>query len=419
MTSQHSEKITFTGADGESQLAARLDHPQGEAVAWALFAHCFTCGKDVFAASRVAEGLNARGIGVLRFDFTGLGASEGEFANTDFSSNVGDLLAAAAWMRDQGKAAKLLIGHSLGGAAILAAAGDIPEAVAVATIAAPADPAHVRHLLKDAEDVIEREGEAEVELAGRSFRIRKQFLADIEEHRLEERIANLKKALLIFHGPLDPTVSIDNATRIFVAAKHPKSFISLDDADHLLSRRRDAAYVANVIAAWAGRYVGGTDTLDERGAEGATRAEDLPSDVVVTESGQGKFSQIVSVGDRHRLYADEPASMGGTDTGPSPYDLLMAGLGACTNMTIRMYAEHKKLPLETVSVTLRHGKVHARDCESCETKEGKVDRIDRELRIAGPLDEDTRQKLLEIANKCPVHRTLHSEVWIETKLADD
>jgi uncharacterized OsmC-like protein/alpha/beta superfamily hydrolase len=418
MTGQRSEKITFTGADGESRLAARLDHPQGEPVAWVLFAHCFTCGKDVFAASRVAEGLTARGIGVLRFDFTGLGASEGEFANTNFSSNVGDLVAAAAWMREQGREARLLIGHSLGGAAVLAAAAEIPEAVAVATIAAPADPAHVRHLLKEAEDVIDREGEAEVQLAGRTFRIRKQFLDDIEAHRLEERIATLRKALLIFHGPLDNTVGIDNATRIFVAAKHPKSFISLDDADHLLSRRRDAAYVANVIAAWAGRYIGGTDTLDERPAEGAARAEDLPSDVVVTESGQGKFSQIVSVGDRHRLYADEPAAMGGTDTGPSPYDLLMAGLGACTNMTIRMYAEHKKLPLESVSVTLRHGKVHARDCESCETREGKVDRIDRELTIAGPLDEAARQKLLEIANKCPVHRTLHSEVWIETKLAE-
>ena len=418
MTGQRSEKITFTGADGESRLAARLDHPQGEPVAWALFAHCFTCGKDIFAASRVAEGLTTRGIGVVRFDFTGLGASEGEFANTDFSSNVGDLVAAAVWMRDQGRPASLLIGHSLGGAAMLAAAAEIPEAVAVATISAPADPGHVRHLLKEAEDVIEREGEAEVQLGGRTFRIRKQFLDDIEAHRLEDRIGNLKKALLIFHGPLDSTVGIDNATRIFVTAKHPKSFISLDNADHLLSRRRDAAYVANVIAAWAGRYIGGTDTLDERPAEGAARAEDLPSDVIVTESGQGKFSQIVSVGDRHRLYADEPASMGGTDTGPSPYDLLMAGLGACTNMTIRMYAEHKKLPLESISVTLRHGKVHARDCESCETREGKIDRIDRQLTITGPLDEATRQKLLEIANKCPVHRTLHSEVWIETRLAD-
>lgn len=417
MARQGSEKITFIGADGKSQLAARLDHPQGEPVAWALFAHCFTCGKDVFAASRVADGLTHRGIGVVRFDFTGLGASEGEFANTDFSSNVGDLVAAAAWMRDQGKAAKLLIGHSLGGAAILAAAAEIPEAVAVSTIAAPADPAHVRHLLKDAEEVIERRGEANVQLAGRTFRIRKEFLDDIESHRLEHRIRNLNKALLIFHAPLDPVVGIDNATRIFVAAKHPKSFISLDDADHLLSRRRDAAYVANVIAAWAGRYVGGTDTLDERPAQAATRAEDLPSDVVVTESGQGKFSQIVSVGDRHRLYADEPAAMGGTDTGPSPYDLLMAGLGACTNMTIRMYAEHKKIPLDRVSVTLSHAKIHARDCESCETREGKVDRINRELTIEGALDDATRQKLLEIANKCPVHRTLHSEVWIDTKLA--
>jgi putative redox protein len=405
-----SEKITFVGADGESRLAARLDLPAGEPRAYALFAHCFTCTKDIFAAGRIAEGLIGHGIGVLRFDFTGLGASEGEFANTNFSSNVGDLVAAADWLRKERQAPRLLIGHSLGGAAVLAAAAQVPEATAVCTIAAPADPAHVRHLFHGAADEIETKGEAEVLLAGRPFRIQKQFLDDIEGHKLEKQIGELRKALLIFHGPRDQTVGIDNAGRIFVAAKHPKSFISLDDADHLLSRREDAVYVADVIAAWAERYV-------EPAAPVAEEGPAVPADaVVVAETGEGKFAQIVLVGGTHTLRADEPERYGGTDTGPSPYDLLLAGLGACTTMTVRMYADRKKLPLERVSVTLRHDKIHAEDCESCETQEGKIDRIEREIELTGPLDDEARTKLLEIAEKCPVHRTLHSEVLVETRL---
>lgn len=417
MNGKRSEKVTFTGADGESRLAARLDLPEDEARAYALFAHCFTCGKDVFAASRVSDGLTRRGIGVLRFDFTGLGASEGEFANTSFSSNVGDVVAAARWMSEQGRPPLLLIGHSLGGAAVLAAAGDVPEAVGVATIAAPADPAHVRHLLKGAEDEIDREGVAEVELAGRAFKVRKQFLDDIATQRLEQRIAHLGKALLIFHGPLDQVVGIDNATRIFVAAKHPKSFVSLDDADHLLGRRQDAIYVADVIAAWAGRYISGAETEASQ-QERHPPAAELPAAVTVSETGQGRFTQIVTVGGRHRLFADEPVAFGGNDAGPSPYDLLMAGLGACTNMTLRLYAEHKKIALGKVSVVLNHEKTHAEDCEHCETKTGKVDRIDREIAVDGDLDDATRHKLLEIADKCPVHRTLHSEVWVETRMKE-
>jgi putative redox protein len=405
-----SEKITFVGADGESRLAARLDLPAGVPRAYALFAHCFTCTKDIFAAGRIAEGLIGHGIGVLRFDFTGLGASEGEFANTNFSSNVGDLVAAADWLRNERQPPRLLIGHSLGGAAVLAAAAQVPEATAVCTIAAPADPAHVRHLFHGAADEIETKGEAEVLLAGRPFRIQKQFLDDIEGHKLEKKIGELRKALLIFHGPRDQTVGIDNAGRIFVAAKHPKSFISLDDADHLLSRREDAVYVADVIAAWAERYV-------EPAAPVAEEGPAVPADaVVVAETGEGKFAQIVLVGGTHTLCADEPERYGGTDTGPSPYDLLLAGLGACTTMTVRMYADRKKLPLERVSVTLRHDKIHAEDCESCETQEGKIDRIEREIELTGPLDDEARTKLLEIAEKCPVHRTLHSEVLVETRL---
>ncbi len=417
MTGNRSERITFEGADGRSLLAARLDRPAGPARAYALFAHCFTCSKDIFAASRIAEGLTRQGIAVVRFDFTGLGASEGEFANTNFSSNVGDLVAAADWMRAHAEAPKILIGHSLGGAAVLAAAASVPEAAAVCTIAAPADPGHVRNLFCGSLEEIEATGEAEVQIAGRSFRIQKQFLDDIAAGTLGEHIAGLKRALLVFHGPFDQVVGIDNATRIFVAAKHPKSFVSLDDADHLISRREDALYVANIIAAWAGRYIGAEEP-EEVGAETTKPAgiETPPDMVTVAETGNGKFAQFVSIGGRHRLSADEPVAYGGNDAGPSPYDLLLAGLGACTTMTLRMYADHKKIPLERTVVRLRHDKIHAEDCRECETKTGKIDRIQREIEIVGALDEDTRRRLLEIADRCPVHRTLHSEVLVATTI---
>jgi Predicted redox protein, regulator of disulfide bond formation len=412
MADVQSEKIVFPGADGEILLAARLDRPAGPPRAYALFAHCFTCSSNVFAASRIAAGLVGHGFAVLRFDFTGLGASEGEFANTTFSSNIGDLVAAADWLRRERGAPALLIGHSLGGAAVLAAAGRIPEAHAVCTIAAPAEPAHVTRLFANDVPEIEARGEAEVLLAGRSFRIKKSFLDDVEEHRLAGDIAALHRPLLIFHAPGDAVIGIDNASRIFTEAKHPKSFVSLDDADHLLSRREDAMYVADVLAAWAARYVGPTKAA-------AKPVPAAPVDaVVVAEAGTGTFAQVVNVGGRHILAADEPSSVGGTDSGPGPYEYLLAGLGACTAMTLRMYADRKKLPLEGVSVTLRHAKVHAEDCAACETKAGMLDRIDREIRLTGPLDAEARAKLLEIADKCPVHRTLHSEVWIETTLKD-
>jgi putative redox protein len=413
MTRTRAEKITFIGADKTSRLAARLDLPDGQPRACALFAHCFTCTQNVFAATRVAQGLTRHGIAVLRFDFTGLGASEGEFANTNFSSNVGDLLAAAAWLQAEMEAPKLLIGHSLGGAAILAAAKGITEARAVCTIAAPAEPSHVVRLFQPAVAEIEARGEAEVLLAGRPFRIRKQFLDDIEAHKLADDIARLRRPLLLFHSPLDQTVGIDNASRIFGAAKHPKSFVSLDDADHMLSRQEDAIFVADVIAAWGERYLGPAEAAVEKEQPAPAETQDA---VIVSEAGTGKFAQVVSVRGRHTLAADEPVTFGGTDTGPSPYEYLTAGLGACTSMTIRMYADRKGLPLQRVRVTLRHDKVHAEDCATCETKEGMLDRIDREIELSGRLDDDAKAKLLEIADKCPVHRTLHSEVWIETKL---
>lgn len=398
------ERFDFPNDRGE-RLSALLDRPAGKPRAYALFAHCFTCGKDIHAAKRIAAGLTALGIAVLRFDFTGLGSSEGEFANTTFSSNVGDLVAAAGHMRELGHAPEILIGHSLSGAAILAAAESIPEARAVVTIAAPADPAHVTNLLRDEVDAIRKAGEREVALGGRSFRIRREFLDDIETHKQTDRIATLHKALLVFHSPTDEVVGIDNATAIFVAAKHPKSFVSLAGADHLLSRKEDAAYVANVIAAWAERYLDMPALMEnvEAGSGGVT----------VTETGQGKFQQIIRAG-RHSLIADEPLPQGGLDSGPTPYDLVLAGLGACTSMTLRLYADHKGLPLERVSVALKHSRIHAADCEACETKEGKVDRIDRVVSLTGQLDADQRKRLLEIADKCPVHRTLTSEIDIRT-----
>ncbi len=403
-----SEKLTFRGAGGET-LAGRLDLPDAPPAAYALFAHCFTCTKDIYAAARIARELTEAGIGVLRFDFTGLGHSEGEFANTDFSSNVGDLIAAADHLRTTGRTAQILIGHSLGGAAVLAAAGAIADARGVVTIGAPADPEHVSHLFKDAIAEIRDQGEAEVMLAGRSFRIKRSFLEDIESHALAGKIGDLKRALLVLHAPLDEMVAIDNAAAIFLAAKHPKSFVSLDDADHLLTRRRDAEYVARLIAAWAGRYI-------EPEALPANEIRANEGEVIVSETGEGKFTQSIAAG-RHHLRADEPEEVGGNDSAPSPYDLLLAALGACTSMTLRLYAEHKKLPLERVTVRLRHAKIHARDCAECETKEGKIDRIDRVIQLDGPLSPEARQRMLEIADRCPVHQTLSRENQIVSELA--
>jgi len=403
------ERFQFEGVGGH-QLAASLDLPTETPIAYALFAHCFTCGKDVLAARRIASALAAKGIAVLRFDFTGLGSSEGEFANSNFSSNIADLVRAADHLRKTRKAPAILIGHSLGGAAILAAAGQIPDAKAVVTIAAPSAPAHVTGLFKDEIEDVRKHGEIEVSLAGRPFKITRQFIDDIAEHDLMAKISRLRKALLVMHAPTDDTVGIDNATRIFTSARHPKSFVSLAGADHLLSNKADATYVADVIAAWATRYI---DPLPEQATDTAT----APRQVVVQETRTSKFQQAVSIGP-HRLLADEPASAGGEDTGPGPYDFLLAGLGACTSMTMRLYADRKALPLDRVTVTLKHSKIHAQDCAECETKEGMLDQIDRVIAMDGTLDAEQRKKLLEIADKCPVHRTLHSEIRIVTRAAD-
>lgn len=403
MAERQSERYEFIGSGGHA-LAARLDRPLGPPRAFALFAHCFTCSKDIAAASRIARALSERGLAVLRFDFTGLGHSDGEFANTNFSSNVEDLVLAADAMRRDHQAPALLIGHSLGGAAILAAAARIAEARAVATIGAPADPDHIRQLFTGHLEAIEATGSAEVTLAGRRFNIKQQFLDDLASQSLEDRIGDMGRALLVMHSPADQTVGIDHASRIFQAARHPRSFVSLDTADHLLTDREDATYAAEVLAAWADRYLP---------AVSADTLMPVEGEVLVSESDAGPLAQAIGIGP-HRLRADEPRDAGGTETGPTPYDFLLAALGSCTSMTLRLYATRKKLEVEHIAVRLRHAKVHAEDCDACETTGGRVDRIDREIEIRGDLTPEQRQRMLEIADMCPVHRTLQSEVVIAT-----
>ncbi len=399
-------RIQFTNQAGHT-LSGLIDAPAGSARACALFAHCFTCSKNLKAASHIVQALNEAGIGVMRFDFTGLGQSEGEFAETSFSSNVTDLVDAARWLEAEYAAPAILLGHSLGGTAVLQAAREVPSAVAVATIGSPADPAHVKHLFGDALDELEREGSAEVNIGGRPFRMKREFVEDLEEHDLPGGVGQLRRALLVMHAPLDTIVEIDNASALFIAAKHPKSFVSLDDADHLLSRPEDSKYAGAVLAAWASKYLPDA-TGESLGAN---------PDEVAARTFAGSF-QTEIVSGPHRLLADEPASVGGTNLGPTPYDLLSAALASCTTMTLRMYAEHKGLDLRSATVRVQHGKTHAKDCDDCETRDGKVDEFLRELSVDGQLSDTERNRLLEIADRCPVHRTLHSEVKVRTRLAD-
>jgi putative redox protein len=416
----HSKKVTFEGAQG-AMLDARLEMPDGNPQACALFAHCFTCSKDLFAVSQISRHLADKGIAVLRFDFTGLGHSDGEFGNTNFSSNVADLVAAAEFMRDGSshdkiEAPAILIGHSFGGTAVLKAAQDIPEAKAVCTIAAPFDPAHVEQLFKDKLSDIEEQGQAEVTLAGRTFSVEKHFVDDIRSTEMEGAIGELGRALLVFHSPQDELVGVDNARLIYEAARHSKSFVSLDGADHLLTNKRDAQYVAEMLASWSTRYIeyGREMTQDELDALG----EPTPDEVLVVETGEGKFMNHVVVG-HHHFYADEPTSAGGNDAGPDPYDLVAAALGACTTMTLRMYADKKDWPVERVQVRVDHDKIHAGDCDSCEQDRGKIDKLTRTIKIDGELDDKQRKRLLEIADRCPVHETLMRENVVKTSLEQD
>ncbi|MEO0649436.1 MAG: bifunctional alpha/beta hydrolase/OsmC family protein [Planctomycetota bacterium] len=407
---QHvTQRLEFTNRDGLT-LAGRLELPNGRRPrAFALFAHCFTCSKDVAAASRVSRELAAQGFGVLRFDFTGLGNSEGDFANTNFSSNVADLVDAARFVGGEQGPVRLLVGHSLGGAAVLAAAHDLPEVEAVATIGAPSEPAHVQHLLEPVLAELREQGEAQVALAGRPFRIKQQFVDDLERHGLKGDLGELRQALLVMHSPTDDTVGIEHARALYEHARHPKSFVSLDGADHLLTRAADARFVGNLVASWAERYV----TLDEHVPED----ERLPDGVVQVTRVTGYEHTVRARG--HELAADEPTTVGGSDQGPAPYEYLLGSLGSCTAMTMEMYAGRKGWDLGRDDVKLKHSKAKAAERDDVDTDEGFVDVFERDISIEGNLDDEQRARLLEIANKCPVHRTLtENQRVVETRLAD-
>jgi uncharacterized OsmC-like protein/esterase/lipase len=400
------EKVTFTTDEG-IQLSARLELPIDQHPhAYALFAHCFTCNKNLSAVRNISRALARQGFGVLRFDFTGLGESEGDFADTNFSSNIQDLLSAARFLGTDYESPSLLIGHSLGGAAVLRAAYELESVKAVATIGAPFDPEHVKHLFGESQKEIEESGVAKVHIGGRSFTVKKQFLEDIEANKLSDRIASLDRALLIMHSPQDLIVAVENAADIYMAARHPKSFISLDGADHLLSRKADSQYAGHMIAAWTERYL-------PRPSKDTLQAE---KEVSVRLNAEDDFTTDIMIR-KHGLVADEPESVGGHDFGPTPYDLVSAGLGACTAMTLHMYARRKKWPLDSVKVHIDHYKDYAQDQQECaDEKPAQIDHFERVLEIEGDLSEKQLERLLEIADRCPVHRTLHNPVDIRSVL---
>ncbi len=401
------QRLTFKGATG-ARLSARLELPVGEQpIAFALFAHCFTCTKQYKAVVNISRALSRERVGVLRFDFTGLGESEGDFAETTFSSNVGDLVAAARYLEREYRAPSILIGHSLGGAAVLQAAHAIPECQAVVTIAAPAEPRHVEKHLKSSIEQIETRGAAEVLLAGRPFTITKKFLDDLNAQNMAEVIGTLGRALLIFHSPDDSIVGVENAARIYATAGHPKSYIELNGADHLLSREEDSHYVGAVIAAWASRYLGAAPAAIDR---------EPPEDQVIVRTAQSRYHTEV-LARKHSIVADEPLTAGGTDTGPSPFELLMAALGACTTITLRMYADRKEWPLEEIKVRLRHRKLPPAQQSAGPEGRPKEHEISQQLELAGSLDAEQRARLLDIAHRCPVHRAVDSGVLMPIELA--
>lgn len=401
------KKIEFI-SNGLS-LSGLLETPANNVKAYAIFAHCFTCGKDIAAATRISRALVEKGIAVLRFDFTGLGNSDGDFSNTNFTSNLDDLRAAASFLKENYYAPQLLIGHSLGGAAVLAVANDIESVKAVVTIGAPSKAEHVIHNFADSIDEIKRDGVAKVKLGFREFEIQKQFIDDLNENSQHD-FALHKKSLLVMHSPLDNVVSINEAEKIYNSVKHPKSFITLDTADHFLSNKDDAEYAAGIISSWADKYI----DYETEEAKQAALAE--KGSLVVSEKDHNFTVDVVS--DSHHWLADEPTAVGGQNLGPDPYDHLLAALGACTVMTMRMYAKHKKLAVEDFSVTLRHDRDYYKDCKDCDEKDGRMELITREIKIVGDITEAERTRLLQIADRCPVHRTLDSKLIVKTTEAE-
>ncbi|NER14126.1 alpha/beta fold hydrolase [Leptobacterium flavescens] len=397
--------VSFKNKQGHT-LSGRLELPANQSPHnFAIFAHCFTCNKNLGAVRNISRALTGSGFGVLRFDFTGLGESEGDFSDTNFSGNVEDLIAASDFLSENHKSPSLIVGHSLGGAASIFAAAEIDSIQAVATIGAPSNPRHVKHLLHSSLEEIEQSGIAKVVLSGRDFTIKKQFIDDLESKSLPETVKAMRKPLLVMHSPQDDTVGIKNAEEIYIAAHHPKSFVSLDGADHLLMKKEDSVYAGDVIASWAKRYIS------------FPKEEQLRSrhQVVASLDAEDGFTTKMKVGD-HYLVADEPESVGGKNYGPTPYELVSAGLAACTAMTIKMYTSFKKWDLQHVEVHTSYDKKHAEDCENCESNAAKIDTFTREIKVVGDLNEDQRSRIINIANKCPVHKTLHNEVKVETKL---
>ena len=400
----NSTKHTFKNEAGD-ELSGILELPLNqEPHSFVLFAHCFTCNKNFFAVKNIARSLSKKGFGVLRFDFAGLGESEGDFAETNFSGNVDDLLAAADFLRKEHKAPTLLVGHSLGGAAVFFAAKQLPSVKAVATIGAPSSPAHVKHLLKSGISEIKEKGIATVNLGGRDFTIKEQFLQDLDKKELKSIISDLEISILIMHSPQDLTVEIKNAEELYVAAHHPKSFVSLDGADHLLTKTEDSQYAGKVIAAWASRYL----KIPE--------VEKLHTEhEVVANLGEEGFTTQMRAG-KHYFLADEPVSFGGNDFGPTPYDFISSALAACTSMTIQLYTRRKKWPLKNVETHVTYQKSHGEDCLNCEKTDAKIDLFEREILLEGDLSEEQRRKILEIADKCPVHKSLMKTASIKTNL---
>lgn len=404
-----SERIKFKNKEG-FQLSAKLNFPvDKKPLAFAIFAHCFTCNKNFHAVKNISKGLTSNGIAVLLFDFTGLGQSEGEFESTTFTTNIQDLFAASDFLSENYEAPKIIIGHSLGGAAALFAAQQLENIKAAVCIAAPFNPYHVTHLIADDLEKIKKEGKAKVNIGGRPFTISQSFIDDLDDHKPEEAAKDLRKALLIMHSPQDNVVSIENAAKIYQAAMHPKSFISLDGADHLMQDESDSIYAGSMIAHWVRKYLVSEIAEDE---------DRLESDFkVAVQTSNESLSTEIKAG-RHHLVADEPKDVGGDDSGPTPYDLLSAALGACTSMTVQMYAKRKKWELNEVTVHIDHQKKHEQDALKEGKKSAKLDHFTRKIELQGNLDQEQRERLLEIANRCPVKRTLTSDIQIHSELIE-